>query len=288
MGNDETRSITKLRSVFGDGPLYPAHPNDHFTVDGVEFVCDYRQGSKVDRFFIVKDPRFVDGYRELCHEFRGANVVELGIAEGGSAALIALLAEPAKLVAIDLDSEPVRALSEFIELRKLEQIVKPYYGTDQTDRGALTEIVGREIGLGNIDLVIDDASHQLEATRASFETLFPLLRPGGLYVIEDWNADHAFRDAIVSQLRASTPEQRSAWTKVSGDAPVEPVAATRPLTDLGVDLMLARASEASELVGDVHFGRFSMSVRRGPAEIDPSSFSMAALRSDHFGYLAGT
>ena len=31
-----------------------------------------------------------------------------------------------------------------------------------------------------------DASHWLEETRTSFEILFPRLRPGGVYVIEDW------------------------------------------------------------------------------------------------------
>jgi hypothetical protein len=35
--------------------------------------------------------------------------------------------------------------------------------------------------------VLDDASHQYEPTKASFETLFPLLRPGGLYIIKDWS-----------------------------------------------------------------------------------------------------
>ena len=39
---------------------------------------------------------------------------------------------------------------------------------------------------GRLDLVIDDASHELHATKASFETLFPLLRSGGWYIIEDW------------------------------------------------------------------------------------------------------
>ena len=37
-----------------------------------------------------------------------------------------------------------------------------------------------------LDLVIDDASHLYGPTMASFEVLFPRLRPGGLYVIEDW------------------------------------------------------------------------------------------------------
>lgn len=35
-------------------------------------------------------------------------------------------------------------------------------------------------------MVIDDASHTYELTRKSFEILFPLLKPGGLYIIEDW------------------------------------------------------------------------------------------------------
>ena len=39
---------------------------------------------------------------------------------------------------------------------------------------------------GRLDLVIDDASHELHATKASFETLFPLPRSGGWYIIEDW------------------------------------------------------------------------------------------------------
>ena len=37
------------------------------------------------------------------------------------------------------------------------------------------------------DLIIDDASHLYSETKTSFETLFPQLRPGGLYIIEDWS-----------------------------------------------------------------------------------------------------
>jgi hypothetical protein len=42
-----------------------------------------------------------------------------------------------------------------------------------------------------LDFVIDDASHTYEHTRRSFEILFPLLRPGGLYLIEDWAWAHS-------------------------------------------------------------------------------------------------
>lgn len=36
------------------------------------------------------------------------------------------------------------------------------------------------------DLIVDDASHDGAKTRAAFENLWPLVSPGGFYVIEDW------------------------------------------------------------------------------------------------------
>ena len=37
------------------------------------------------------------------------------------------------------------------------------------------------------DLIVDDASHEGPATTSTFENLWPLVRPGGYYVVEDWN-----------------------------------------------------------------------------------------------------
>lgn len=37
------------------------------------------------------------------------------------------------------------------------------------------------------DLIVDDASHEGTATTRTFELLWPLVRPGGYYVVEDWN-----------------------------------------------------------------------------------------------------
>ena len=36
------------------------------------------------------------------------------------------------------------------------------------------------------DLIVDDASHDGALTAATFGLLWPLIRPGGWYVIEDW------------------------------------------------------------------------------------------------------
>lgn len=39
--------------------------------------------------------------------------------------------------------------------------------------------------MGGVDIVLDDGSHMMQHIRTSFETLFPRVTPGGLYMIED-------------------------------------------------------------------------------------------------------
>lgn len=53
---------------------------------------------------------------------------------------------------------------------------------DQTDEAALRELSAE---YGGFDIVIDDGSHQNEHVVKTFHVLFPLLRPDGIYAIED-------------------------------------------------------------------------------------------------------
>lgn len=53
---------------------------------------------------------------------------------------------------------------------------------DQTDARLLRRIVEE---MGRLDVVLDDGSHRSPDIIASFEVLFPLLTPGGLYIVED-------------------------------------------------------------------------------------------------------
>ena len=79
-----------------------------------------------------------------------------------------------------------------LERKALASTVRVHYGVDQADRSTLHDRLTAE-GIGTrqtIDLVVDDASHLVEPTRASFETIFPFLRPGGIYIVEDWAWAH--------------------------------------------------------------------------------------------------
>jgi predicted O-methyltransferase YrrM len=285
MGPDLSENLARLRSVFGDGPLYVSDGEATVELDGVEFVCDYQPGSTSRRFYLLKNPDAVPEFVDRAREFAGGVVVELGIAEGGSVALLALAARPKALVAFELESRPVRALEDFAAEHGLGERLHLHYGVDQSDRSALVAALDSDLRGESLDLVIDDASHKLGPTRRSFETLFPLVRPGGLYVIEDWSAHHRYRAAVAQSLRDSDEETRSKMREAMRSAGrAQPKDVERPLSDLAVELLLVRAQE-QELVGEVRIGRFDIAVRRGPAEIAPGSFRLAEQVKDYFGYL---
>jgi hypothetical protein len=144
-------------------------------------------------FLFYKTKPLVDQYAKfwaLRPEFRAEHILELGVWDGGSIVFWFEHFRPSKHVGVDIqtrkDSEYFR---RYVSSQGLEGRIKTYWGTDQADSGRLREIAQSEFS-GLLDLVIDDASHLYDPTRRSFETLFPLLRPGGLYVIEDWAWGH--------------------------------------------------------------------------------------------------
>src|SRR5262245_34678283 len=178
-----------------------------FELDGVRFVSGYVDRNAPDRFTLVRSAARLEAYERVLDEFERPRMVELGLAYGGSLAWFALRARPARLVGIEYKPDRLSHLDTFIRSRHLDAVVRPYYGVDQADRDRLREIVAAEFGGEPIDLVVDDASHRYPATLASFETLFPALRPGGLYVIEDWAGLHGRAARYQRLLAEGTPRE---------------------------------------------------------------------------------
>jgi predicted O-methyltransferase YrrM len=265
--------------------------DDAWRVGDTEFIRSFAFDSTAQRFCIRKDASLMRLYEALCTEMLGGRIVELGIADGGSTALIALAAQPRKLVACELAAEPRPGLNAFIQQRQLTDVVRPFYGVDQADRQEFARILGAEFQGLPIDLVIDDASHLYEPTLASFEVLFPRLRPGGLFVIEDWAADFAFAAAIATVLeRTDDDSSRELARRLGGlkyrQESGEPK--REPLPRLALQLILM-AVKSPGIVSNITLDRHWFSVRRGPDELDPTSFSVAGTYADPFRWLdAGT
>jgi predicted O-methyltransferase YrrM len=280
------KNLELLRAAFDPKRIGDILPGDEFDIDGVEFVCAYDDASTAERFYIVKSPELVARYRVLCNEVRGGRIFELGIAEGGSTALMALDATPAKLVAIDLEEQPLPALDELIAARGLDESVRPHWGVDQSDHELLAKIVDDEFGGEALDVVIDDCSHQLLPTRRSFEALFPRLRPGGRYIIEDWNADHLMREAVVAALRQSIAEGddelRESIRESIRNLHDQSAPRRSPLSQLAIEALLWRAN-GSDAIAAVTVDDLWVTITRGPGELDPIGFRLDEAYVDHFG-----
>lgn len=75
----------------------------------------------------------------------------------------------------------VYALDIHEKTRLQEKRLKIFRGS-QTDENFLKDVFNK---IGSLDIIIDDGSHINEHVIVSFKILFPLLKEGGVYVIED-------------------------------------------------------------------------------------------------------
>jgi predicted O-methyltransferase YrrM len=201
-----------------------------------------------------KTGSMVDELASVIEEVRPRRIFELGIANGGSTALLAALAPEATVVAVEIEPA-VRALDDHIERRGLHHRIRPHYSVDQADGQRLRRIVADEFAGEPIDLVIDDASHQLDATRASLDALFPLVRAGGCYLIEDWAWAH---------MDLSWVGSAAAWLPKG-----------EPMSQLVYELMMVMGSQR-DIVRRVDADMMTTRCWRGSASIDPETWSLAA------------
>jgi cephalosporin hydroxylase len=108
------------------------------------------------------------------------NFLELGVREGWSLKMWDEYFTHAKIFGIDNNSEGLCPSS--FESKKISFTL-----CSQTDKDALLNMANN---CGGFDIIVDDASHISELSINSFEILFPTLRSGGIYVIEDLHVCH--------------------------------------------------------------------------------------------------
>ncbi len=175
---------------------------DTETVGGVTFELRPRRRTSTRKGWIClrKNREYTDRYLSLAAEFAGCRMVEVGVDRGGSTAFFTKLLHPEKLVAVELSDEPVEQLTDFLAEHDRQGRVEVNWGVDQADRAVVPRLLDRAFGEVKLDLVVDDASHFLAPSIATFEMIFPRLRTGGLYIIEDWSNDHLLERGLRASL----------------------------------------------------------------------------------------
>ncbi|MFW2383965.1 MAG: class I SAM-dependent methyltransferase [Acidimicrobiales bacterium] len=200
---------------------------------------------------LFKDPLFLGAYLELLKGRTIKNMVEVGVFTGGSAIFFWNLLKPVQLCCIDINTAADR-LTDYIRDQELHDSISTYFGTDQSDRPRMNEILDEQFGSEPVDLVIDDASHLYGPSLATFEVMFPRLPPGALYILEDWKVHLEFAHG------------RDAEAK---EPPLH-----RLVQDL-VDVAIVSRETISDVVLHHNFAVFT----RGEGEIDPDAFSVATI-----------
>jgi hypothetical protein len=156
--------------------------------------CDTKElqeaKSSSDTFILGKPKQMVEKSFLLAEEHSVKKIFEMGILQGGSVALYDQIFSPEKIVAIEYVEKPIETLASYITNHCKSEVVKPFYGINQADSNAMQSILSAEFPDNDIDLIIDDASHLYNETKAAFNISFPYLKSGGLYVIEDWAWAH--------------------------------------------------------------------------------------------------
>ena len=148
------------------------------------------EGSDLARIFftgvrrrIHKWVHYLPIYERYFHPFRGTplRILEIGVFGGGSLEMWReYFGSTATIYGIDINPDCAGLADSPNQIR---------IGS-QDDPDFLRSVVEE---MGGLDVVLDDGSHIGKHQRASFHILFPLLKEGGLYVIEDTHTSYWFR-----------------------------------------------------------------------------------------------
>jgi SAM-dependent methyltransferase len=208
----------------------------------------YERQTADGHFIIGKSRGMIEDELRVLGDRSVERMVDVGVYKGGSVVLFHKLLAPRKLVAIELHTTPLPPLDDYVARHARE--IRVARGVNQADFATVDGIYSTEFGNEPLDLVVDDASHFYRETRATFQTLFPRLRPGGLYVIEDWSWAHWRGDY---------------WQAQRGG---EYFSDKEPLTNLLIELILLCAT-SPEIVARVDVAPGNVYVERGARAVRP-------------------
>ncbi len=146
-----------------------------------------KKGNPLERYFYDNKGRLIhkwlhyfDIYDRHFSPYRGkpVTVVEFGVSHGGSLQMWKkYFGRKARIIGVDINPE----CAKFIE-PQIEVVIG-----DQEDRKFLRALRKK---VGDIDVVIEDGGHTMPQQINTFEVLWPAVRDGGVFLIEDLHTSY--------------------------------------------------------------------------------------------------
>jgi len=143
--------------------------------------------NRLERFFFFEKHRLIWKwwhYFEIYHKYfksyvgQSVKMLEIGVYKGGSVQMWKdYFGDTASIVGIDIDptckNYEEKGITICIGMQEDENFLKT---------------VSKQYG--PFDIILDDGGHNVKNQRKSFETLFPLLKETGLYLVEDIHSSY--------------------------------------------------------------------------------------------------
>ena len=165
---------------------------DGFVLDGIRFIVTTGSSGRAsgpDGVVLLKPWDFVRQEYEVLASHPPRRLLEIGVFEGGGAVLWPRLLDLSRYVGLDRRDLSQLRFPSAVERDPRWTAVRFVGGASQADPAAVETAMSMLDGPP--DAVIDDASHQYELSKRTFELCFPRVAPGGVYIIEDWNWAHS-------------------------------------------------------------------------------------------------
>lgn len=127
---------------------------------------------------------------------RPVRLLELGVYTGESIKVFASFFKNGKIIGVDIEDRGV----DFSGYQNVAFALGDQRSAEQLDRICSTHAPG------GLDIIIDDASHYGSWSLMSYSILYPHLKPGGLYIVEDWATGYWDDWPDGSRFQQFTPE----------------------------------------------------------------------------------
>jgi len=148
------------------------------------------QGVNTDKVYRHGYHRYYETHLNPYRTVDGLRLLEIGADSGISlGAWLKYFTDPSAVqgVAYNVDAEKAKETACKLMPEQCEKLA--IYNLDQSDKTALADMMAKNSE--GWDIVIDDGSHYPGHQIISFQQLWPNLRPGGLYVVEDIETSYA-------------------------------------------------------------------------------------------------
>lgn len=144
---------------------------DNKTYQDLFYSNEKNISNKWDNYFEV----YNDIYKNYIN--KNANILEIGVQNGGSLQITSELLVNGNIYGIDINNK-------VCEIDFGKNIKTFCFNASDKDK---TKIYLKDI---EFDVILDDGSHRSDITIATFKNLFSKIKPGGYYIIEDLHTSY--------------------------------------------------------------------------------------------------